>query len=58
MLTPIEGSVLVAGTEFIVQWDTSTKPAEVTNPIGMIVLVKNGEFVTSGPGSLSTPLRC
>lgn len=53
VLTPVENSVLVSGMEFTVVWDTSNPPAEITNPIGMIVLVKDNEFLTEGPGSLS-----
>jgi len=42
VLTPTAKTVWKAGETYEVTWDTSTKPAQVTNPIGQIVLSKAG----------------
>lgn len=47
VLTPTEGSILVSGTSFVVEWDTSNPPAEITDKTGLIALIKDGFFVTS-----------
>lgn len=39
------------GFQHNVTWDTSTKPENVTNPTGLIYLMRNGQTVAAGPGS-------
>lgn len=41
VLTPTAGSILQAGQNFTVTWDTSNPPAEVSDPTGALTLVIN-----------------
>ncbi|KAH8114412.1 hypothetical protein DFH11DRAFT_1688937 [Phellopilus nigrolimitatus] len=39
-----------------VSWDLSSQPAQITNPIGQILLRKDNVTASTGPGSTSEPL--
>ncbi|KAF7798841.1 hypothetical protein EIP86_010067 [Pleurotus ostreatoroseus] len=47
--SPTAHSAWPVGSTQNVTWDTSTKPAQVTNPIGKIVLAKDGTLDDENP---------
>ncbi|TDL13785.1 hypothetical protein BD410DRAFT_797508 [Rickenella mellea] len=55
ILYPHAGTVWFVGQFHNVTWDTSNRPAQITNSIGMIVLAKGG-IIVSGVGGLNHPL--
>jgi len=49
ILTPTTGFVWQAGNTYDVTWDTSSAPAQVTNPNGIVVLSKAGVLDFGNP---------
>jgi len=49
IITPAASTVWKAGGTYEVTWDTSTKPAQVTNPKGQVVLSKAGRLDIDHP---------
>lgn len=52
MTFPTFDAVLVIGETYTVTWSLADKPAEVTNPIGRVLLMHDEVVPPSGPGSL------
>ena len=55
MTFPTFDAVLEIGKTYTVTWSLVDKPAEVTDPIGRILLMHDEVVPPSGPGSLGMP---